>query len=222
MARVKPSKPALSRRDRGVRTRTRILEEARRLFLEQGFGATTVQQVADSAGVAVQTVYFNFRTKSRLLAGVGDTLILGDRPPDQWREHPWGIRILRSSDPGDVVRAFVEGDAEIKSRLAAFLQALGTYELDPESVVAQDRGRDEFFGSVIDRLTSMGALRPGLSPTRALDIIRVVNTLEAYRDLTERRGWTDAMWKSWLTEVLAHQLLGSASDATSGSHLDKG
>ena len=55
----------------------------------------------------------------------------------------------------------------------------------------------------------MGALRLGLSPARALDIIRVVNTFEAYRDLTERRGWTDALWKSWLTDLLADQLLGS-------------
>jgi hypothetical protein len=56
---------------------------------------------------------------------------------------------------------------------------------------------------------SMGAIRPGLSATRAIDIIRVVDTLDAYRDLTERRGWTDAMWKRWLTDLLANQLLGS-------------
>jgi AcrR family transcriptional regulator len=209
---------AFSRRERGVRTRARILEEARRLFFEQGFEATTMQQVADSAGVAVQTVYFNFRTKSRLLAGVADTLILGVGPPDQWRERPWGMRILRSPNPRDVVHAFVVGDTEIKSHLAPVLRALGAdVRMDPESSAAQDRGRDEFFGAVVDRLVSMGALRPGLSATRAVDIIRVVNTVEAYRDLTERRGWTDAMWTSWLADLLADQLLGSTSSATFGS-----
>ena len=169
-----------------------------------------MQQVADAAGVAVQTVYFNFRTKPRLLAGVADTVILGDRPPDQWRERQWGVRILRSPDPREVVDAFVEGDVEIKSRLAPFVRAIGAdVPMDPDSVAAQDRGRDEFFGAVVDRLLAMGALRLGLSPARALDIIRVVNTFEAYRDLTERRGWTDALWKSWLTDLLADQLLGS-------------
>jgi AcrR family transcriptional regulator len=211
VATVKTPGKVLSRRERGERTRTRILEEARRLFFERGFEATTMQQVADAAGVAVQTVYFNFRTKSRLLAGVADTVILGDRPPDQWRDRPWGMRILRSPNPREVVQAFVAGDTEIKSHLASFVTALGTdVSVDPESQAAQDRGRDEFFGAVVDRLTSMGALRPGLSPTRALDILRVVNTLQAYRDLTERRGWTEAMWKSWLTNLLAHELLGSA------------
>ena len=218
MPTVKTPGKVLSRRERGVRTRTRILEEARRLFSEQGFEATTMQQVADSAGVAVQTVYFNFRTKSRLLAGVADTLILGDRPPDQWRERPWGMRILRSPIPREVVQAFVEGDTEIKSHLAPFSRALGAdVRMDPETLAAQDRGRDEFFSAVVDRLMSMGALRPGLSATRALDISRVVNTLDAYRDLTERRGWTDALWKRWLTDLLADQLLGSTSSANFGS-----
>jgi hypothetical protein len=46
-----------------------------------------------------------------------------------------------------------------------------------------------------------------LTPTRALDIIRVVNTVEAFADLTTRRGWTVPEWKSWLTEILSTQLL---------------
>jgi hypothetical protein len=128
------------------------------------------------------------------------------------------VRILRSPDPGEVVRAFVVGDLEIKSHLAPFVRAVGAdVRMDPESLAAQDHGRDEFFGAVVDRLISMGALRPGLSATHALDIIRVVNTVEAYRDLTERRGWTDAMWTSWLAELLADQLLGSTSSANFGS-----
>jgi AcrR family transcriptional regulator len=213
---VKTPAKVLSRRERGARTRTQILEEARRLFFERGFEATTMQEVADAAGVAVQTVYFNFRTKSRLLAGVADTVILGDRPADEWRERPWGTRMLRSPNPREVLQAFVEGDAEIKSHLAAFVRALGgDVPTDPESLAAQDRGRDEFFGAVVDRLVSMGDLRRGLSATRAVDIIRAVNSLQAYRDLTERRGWTVAEWKGWLTRLLADQLL---SPGASRSH----
>jgi AcrR family transcriptional regulator len=208
MPAVKTSNRLLSRRERGAQTRARILGEARRLFSAQGFEATTMQQVADAAGVAVQTIYFNFRTKQHLLADVADTVILGDRPPDQWRDRPWGTRIVRSSDPRDVVAAFVEGDAEVKGRLAHFARAVGVnVSMDPELVAARERGRDEFFGAFVDRLVAMGALLPGLSPSRAVDIIRVVSTVEAYRDLTERRGWTDVLWKEWLTELLANQLL---------------
>jgi hypothetical protein len=35
----------------------------------------------------------------------------------------------------------------------------------------------------------------------------VVNTVEAYADLTTRRGWTVTEWKEWLNELLTEQLL---------------
>ncbi|HEY5034929.1 MAG TPA: hypothetical protein VIJ30_07410 [Candidatus Dormibacteraeota bacterium] len=46
-----------------------------------------------------------------------------------------------------------------------------------------------------------------MTPSRAMDIIRVINTTEAYADLTTRRGWTFADWKEWLTGLLEEQLL---------------
>jgi hypothetical protein len=67
----------------------------------------------------------------------------------------------------------------------------------------------------VGRSLGMGVLRPGLSPGRALDIIRAVNTLEAYIDLTWRRGWTVAQWKAWLNDPLAGQLLGAPASVLS-------
>ena len=49
------------RAERSRRTREKIVVAARDLFVTQGYGATSLQQVADRAGVAVQTVYFVFR-----------------------------------------------------------------------------------------------------------------------------------------------------------------
>jgi hypothetical protein len=46
-----------------------------------------------------------------------------------------------------------------------------------------------------------------LTPSRGVDIIRAVNTVEAYADLTTRRGWTVVEWKQWLTDLLCMQLL---------------
>ena len=103
---------------------------------------------------------------------------------------------------------FVEVDADIKSRISPFAVALGpALPSDPQSVAARDRGRDEFFGIVIDRLLLLGALRDGVTPRRAMDVIRVINTVDAYADLTTRRGWTVAEWKEWLTDLLSAQLL---------------
>jgi hypothetical protein len=71
---------------------------------------------------------------------------------------------------------------------------------------------------VIDRLHQLGALRAGLSRNRALDILRVVDSLEAYVELTERRGWSADDWRSWLGHVLQAELLGATKSESTNRH----
>lgn len=47
-------------------TRQRLYEAAVTLIAEQGFSSTTVDEIADRAGVAKGTVYYNFRSKTEL------------------------------------------------------------------------------------------------------------------------------------------------------------
>lgn len=48
-------------------TRQRIQRQALRLFTDRGYDATTVNDVADAAGVSAMTVYRNFPTKEDLV-----------------------------------------------------------------------------------------------------------------------------------------------------------
>jgi AcrR family transcriptional regulator len=58
----------MSLRDRQrADTRQRIQRQALRLFSGQGYDATTVNEVADAAGVSAMTVYRNFPTKEDLV-----------------------------------------------------------------------------------------------------------------------------------------------------------
>jgi AcrR family transcriptional regulator len=205
---VKQVATKASRREQAAQTRSRILDAAYRLLSESGYEATTMQMVAEAAGVAVQTVYFVFGTKARLLFEVEARVVVGDARWQEWRQRPWPAHLKQETDPLKVLALFVEVDADIKTRIGPFVAALGSgLPSDPQSVAARERGRDEFFGGVVDRLEALGALRDGLTRSRALDIIRVVNTTEAYVDLTTRRGWTVAEWKVWLADLLRVQLL---------------
>lgn len=47
-------------------TRTKLYEAAVTLIAEQGFSATTVDEIAERAGVAKGTVYYNFKSKTEL------------------------------------------------------------------------------------------------------------------------------------------------------------
>jgi AcrR family transcriptional regulator len=209
---VKTQSGRKGRREQAIRTRNRMLDAALSLFMEQGYDDTTIQQVATAAGVAVQTVYFTFGNKARLLGQVQDRLVLGNAPSEQWAEQPWAGELRSETDPMRLLDLFVDVDSQIKARISPFIARLGAaLPNDPEQAAVREARRDAFFGAVIDRLHQLGALRSGLSRERALDILRVVDSLEAYIELTERRGWSGEEWRAWVGRVLKAELLAATT-----------
>ena len=80
---VEPVKPkrryhSPRRQEQAAATRRSILEAAQRLFEQHGYAATTMEAIADEAGVALKTVYVAFVTKSGVLRGLWDLLLKGD------------------------------------------------------------------------------------------------------------------------------------------------
>lgn len=55
-------------REEGLRRQRNIMEAATRLFLERGFAATSLEAVADEAGVSKATVYAHYTDKRSLFA----------------------------------------------------------------------------------------------------------------------------------------------------------
>lgn len=63
------SAQSLARRERdSAETRRRILEAARRMFVESGFEATTMRSIASKIGYTATAVYHHFRDKDALVA----------------------------------------------------------------------------------------------------------------------------------------------------------
>ncbi len=63
---MESSSTASQRGSRREATRQKLYEAAVTLIAEQGFSATTVDEIAERAGVAKGTVYYNFASKSAL------------------------------------------------------------------------------------------------------------------------------------------------------------
>lgn len=55
-------------------TRNQLVAAARALFLEQGFGKTTIQQLADHVGISKGAVYLHFRSKSQVMLAILEQL----------------------------------------------------------------------------------------------------------------------------------------------------
>lgn len=76
---------------RALRTREHLMATARQTFLRQGYDATSIESIAEAAGVSRSSVYTYFSSKSELLMEVGTSGIsnsfsilssLGDLPRD--------------------------------------------------------------------------------------------------------------------------------------------
>src|SRR3954447_24342764 len=63
---------SLRRLEQAQRTRADIAEAARRLFVDQGWAATTIRDVAREARVSVPTVYAAYENKTGLVRALAD------------------------------------------------------------------------------------------------------------------------------------------------------
>jgi AcrR family transcriptional regulator len=79
-----------------------ILDAARVTFLRQGYGGTTMEEVAGIAGVSKQTVYAHFTDKSRLF----EELIRSDITNSAGSSHPLLATMADSDDPEGDLRRF--------------------------------------------------------------------------------------------------------------------
>ena len=60
---------------------------------------------------------------------------------------------------------------------------------------------------MVARLTELGALRDGLDPDRATDLVVVLFGHDVFRSLVSEAGWNVPAYKAWLFTTLVQQLL---------------
>ena len=210
MPEVKPA--AETRRARSSRlTRRRILDAAHVLFVEQGYAATTIQQIADKADVAWQTVYSVFGNKPAVLSAVFDVTVVGDDEPVPMMQRPFVRQIDEEPDPRAKMRIFAQHLRATGERTSGILSviesAAGT---DPEIAqvwrTLQDQRRYGM-GAAARTFDEAGILRDGLNVDQAADLLWFFSGPWAYRALVAGRGWSPRDFEAWVAETLVTQLL---------------
>ena len=163
------------RADQARATRRRIIDQAARLFAEQGYAATTLDQIAAAADVAVQTVYFHFRNKATVLKQVVDVLAAGDDEPVPVLDRPWARRMREEPDGARALAIWLRNTRAIFGRVAPVMKivrdAAGS---DPQMAAQWQTNLAQRYAAqhaVIQQLADKGALRPELTVDRAADII---------------------------------------------------
>ena len=196
------------RREQAARTRQRILESAADLFVRQGYGTTSIREIAGAARVAPDTVYATFGTKARLLTALldirlapgGQTSIL-DRPEAQ--------AIMKEPDPRQLLRLFARDYAAMSERVRPVSEVLRTAKaVEPEMATVREQmeaHRFTYMRTFVQRLASRAKLRVPLN--RAAQIVWTLASPDVGRMLCDVQGWTTSQYADWLEDTLAATLL---------------
>lgn len=199
------------RREQARETRRTILEAARALFVERGYGPTTIGAVAERARVAPETVYAAFGNKRSLLTEVVDVAIAGDDAPVPVLERPWVRQLREEPDPRGRVRILAGNARAMLERSTPILEVLrGAAASDPELAELWRRykaQRAEGQRVLLGMVTERSGLRDGLTPEAALDVLFALGSPETYGLLVADRGWSPARFERWYEDALARLLL---------------
>lgn len=193
---------SLRRLEQAQRTRADIAEAARRLFVAQGWAATTVRDVAREAGVSVPTVYAAYQNKTGLVRALADAADLAADLPRMLDE------LEGTTAPERQLAAMAGYDRRLFERagdLITLVREAGRTE--PELADLYRRARQEADGTRVRVFSSWpeGTLRRDL-PT-AVDIYAGLCNVDVYTTFTVERAWPPEKVERWWAEALAHELL---------------
>jgi AcrR family transcriptional regulator len=200
-----------SRRLAQVRaTRLRVIEAAKRLFIESGYPATTLEGVADAADVSLPTLYRLFGSKRALLAAVLDTCFGGDDEPIAFGDRPEVQEALVQSDPVALVRSFARICRMFMERSSEMFHVLATAaDVDPEiAELHKEIRRQRHTGQsrIVAAIAATSGLDPELSLSDAEDIAYAALSPEVHRILTVERCWTADQYERSLIRALSSLL----------------
>lgn len=201
---VKRSYVSPQREAQAEATRRSILDAALELFTGSGYVATTMQAVADQAGVAVQTVYAVFGNKRELLRSLLETSVTGDTSSEPLSEDPGLRRIADEPDPRRRAAMDAAWTAEISRRLAPIMTLLREAATsDPDFAATMEKIKAQ-------RRVDMAAAATALAGPggQIEDLERTIGTLyvlyspDAFIALTNDLGWSIEQYETWLAEML--------------------
>ena len=190
------------------RTRAAVLDAAGTCFLEKGYAATTMKDVAAAAGVSVQTV-FGLGSKASLLLSCVDRAVVGDDEQAPLAQRDLFVRLV--------------GAPDLAAKLGAAREMVRTYvplTIPMIQVFADAAAADaEIAGAwaeyerrrLQDSRVLIGSfepwLRAGLDVDRAAEIFWGVFSHVPVQNLIGARGWNLDEYADFLVDAVQRLLL---------------
>jgi TetR/AcrR family transcriptional regulator, regulator of autoinduction and epiphytic fitness len=200
------------RKHQAAATRQAVLDAARSLFIGQGYGATTVEQIAAAAGVSKPTVFTAVGNKQAVLSAVRDVAMAGDDEKVAVADRPLASQVRSEPDPYRAVELLAELFTGIGGRYAEIDAVLrgAAHSGDPDlRTMWQTSEEQRLFGARmwVTTLAEKGSLRPGVDVETAVDVLWLYMAPDQYHRLVHGRGWSPERFQEWMSDTLCRLLL---------------
>ena len=173
---------ARDRPQRGRATRERIVAAVRELLKQGTFHESTVEEVADRAGVARATLYLHFRSRLELVDAICDS----------FATNPALLAVREAvglADPDAALAETIAGSIRFWSSEDAILgQLYGVVAADAAARDLVERQRQDRRGEMkrlAKHLRKSGRLPAEVSEARALSLLMVLTSYETFRELRQ-------------------------------------
>ncbi|MGB8222342.1 MAG: helix-turn-helix domain-containing protein [Polyangiales bacterium] len=177
--------------------RAQILTQATRLFAEQGYDGTSVQQIAEAVGIRKPSVLYHFRSKDALRENVLAEMLA------HWNSVLPGLLLKASTEErfDATMEALSEFFIEDPDRARLFLrETLDRPEQMQAMLVQFVRPWIELLGAQLDRAKTQGLVQDDVDPQAyAIEVITmavagtaVIDTLQVILPAQPTRGSTRA------------------------------
>ena len=197
--------------ERAAATRQAILDAARTLFVSNGYTATTVAEVANRAGVSLDTVYAAVGRKPALLRELVETSISGAGTAVPAEQRDYVLRMRAAGSAREMLTIYAHAITGIQQRLAPVFLALRDAAMtDPDCAALWaeiSARRAANMRAMAAELRATGDVREDLSDDQVADVIWSMNSSEYWVLLVRERSWSPERFASWLIDAWTRLLL---------------
>ncbi|WCO68054.1 helix-turn-helix domain containing protein [Iamia majanohamensis] len=199
-----------ARAEGAAATRRRIVDAAASLFSERGYQGTTLQAIADAAGVSVQSVHLA-GPKGALLMAAFETTFAGDEGTHPLAERPALVEIVAIVDSSEALDRYVELIAHANERSAGIWDALRTAAQTEEAIarsladLATRRAGD--LGTGAAWLEQRRLLEPQADLSQVADVLGLITGPDTYRHFVVDRVWPLERYQRWMRHAIDRLLL---------------
>lgn len=207
--RVKRRYDSSRRRAQALETRRHVVRTARDLFVERGYGRTTVADIAEAAGVAVETIYASVGRKPELLHLAWDITVGGDDENIVFHERPEVLAIRNETDLAHRFMLHAAFSTKTAQRIAPFqLMVQAAAGADPAAAaMLEEMGRQRLAGMSVMAREAAATGQLAVSEEECRDVVWSMTDGTLWHRFVVERGWTNDRFAEWLGQVWVERLV---------------